>query len=104
MKKITLLAVLISLTSAGAFAQLGMGLKGGVNLASATIEGENTEGRIGFHFGAFAEFSASDNLAIQPEILFSSQGYENGTEVNIDGGGVSIGKGEQKIALFYFLF
>ncbi|MCF7560881.1 PorT family protein [Sabulilitoribacter multivorans] len=59
------------------------GIKAGVNFSS--FSGENTEdlsSRTGFHVGGYGRFCIDEdgNLAIQPEILFSTQGanYDDG--------------------------
>lgn len=53
------------------------GIKGGVNFANFT--GDDAEEadfniRTGFHIGVMAEIMLAERLALQPEILFSSQG------------------------------
>lgn len=73
MKKI-LLTFLVALFFTGAYAQMGAGIKAGVNFANQDIENFETESKTGYHFGAFLEFNTSGNFSIQPELLFSSQG------------------------------
>jgi len=51
------------------------GIKGGVNFAN--LSGSDADGfdsLTGFHIGAIAEFSIFQNLALQPELLYSVQG------------------------------
>lgn len=51
------------------------GVKGGLNVSSYT--GGNyydAKSLIGFHVGGFAEIKVIERLAIQPELLFSTQG------------------------------
>lgn len=62
---------------------LGIGIKGGVNFANQsvkdlgnTIGDLSTEGKTGFHGGAYVVLAFSEKWAIQPEILYSSQGSE----------------------------
>jgi hypothetical protein len=57
------------------------GAKGGVNLSSATGDIEKTKSRLAFHVGGMAEIPVSTEFYVQPELLFSSQGYkvDNGT-------------------------
>lgn len=71
MKKSILIAALMIISSA-TFAQLGIGVKGGVNFANFNID--EASSRTGFHFGAFGSIPLSKNIAIQPEVLFSTQG------------------------------
>jgi hypothetical protein len=77
MKKIILsLAILAGFASA-ANAQTGVkyGIKGGFN--GATFSGTDSKGseyKAGFAAGVFANFGISDNVSIQPEVLFSQKG------------------------------
>lgn len=83
MKKI--MAIILFFASTTAFAQnFEFGVKGGVNVSNFT--GTNwgdvkEKSLIGFHAGAFVSFFLGNNFAIQPEVLFSSQGakYESAT-------------------------
>lgn len=54
-----------------------VGIKGGYNLAAVSFDGEGeTDQRHGFHVGIYGESFINDNFSIQPEILYSQQGYE----------------------------
>lgn len=91
MKKVLLVASL--LCSLGAFAQIHLGPKAGVNFA--TLNGWNSSGfeantKVGFHVGGFVAFQLG-KLMIQPELLYSTQGAK------IDGS-----SGEQNYDLNYF--
>lgn len=60
------------------------GIKGGYNLAAVSFDGEGETGqRHGFHVGVYGESFISQSVAIQPELMYSQQGYEiedaNGT-------------------------
>lgn len=60
------------------------GIKGGYNLAAVSFDGEGETGqRHGFHIGVYGESFISQSVAIQPELIYSQQGYEiedaNGT-------------------------
>lgn len=75
MKKITVLAAgLLLLTSVNAqTAQFG--IKGGMNAASLHVKDNSTlKTKIGFNAGILAHIHASDQWAIQPEIIYSSEG------------------------------
>lgn len=79
MKKITLsLAVFaLVLISSSSFAQgIGVGIKAGANFANQNITDITTESRTGFVGGAYLVLAFSEKWAIQPELLFSSQGSE----------------------------
>nr|WP_321225111.1 porin family protein [uncultured Psychroserpens sp.] len=53
------------------------GIKGGYNLAAVTFDGEDETGqRHSFHIGIYGESFISDNFSIQPELIYSQQGYE----------------------------
>ncbi|WP_418263016.1 porin family protein [Flavobacterium faecale] len=53
-----------------------VGIKGGYNLAAVNFDGDGeTDQRHGFHIGLYGESFVSDNFAIQPEVMFSQQGY-----------------------------
>lgn len=78
MKKL-LTTVVVVLFAFGAYAQLGAGIKAGVNFANQSFKSSldvNSESKTGYHFGAFFTLNMSDNVALQPEILFSKQGSE----------------------------
>ena len=50
------------------------GVKGGLNLANFSGDVEDNSSKIGFNVGGFVEIKVSDKFAIQPELLFSTQG------------------------------
>lgn len=88
MKKLILAALI--LTSATGFAQtFQLGIKGGVNVSNFTggdFKDLDNKALVGFHAGGFVTFFLGDNFAIQPEVLFSTQGakLENaGNEQNL---------------------
>ncbi len=65
--------------SSNAFAQkFELGVKGGVNISNFTghssWENAETNTLVGFHAGGFVSFFLGNTFAIQPEVLFSSQG------------------------------
>ena len=81
MKK--LLFICCCLASTGCFSQglvkdlfgrLHFGVKAGVNYSNYTNADFATEALLGFHAGAIVNFKLTDNLSIQEEFLFSSQG------------------------------
>ncbi|PXY39917.1 PorT family protein [Flavobacterium cheongpyeongense] len=86
MKKVFLAVVLFIATSATIQAQLlKIGVKAGVNFANqtgdATFDGENfnKDGITSYHAGLVAEIKLLDRFAVQPELLYSTQGasYKN---------------------------
>jgi opacity protein-like surface antigen len=68
---ITMVALLGMMATANA--QIKFGAKAGVNLSNLT-DFEDSKLMFGFHVGGFAEFAISDRIAIQPELLYSTQG------------------------------
>lgn len=76
MKRIIVAAFL--LVSATGFAQtFQLGIKGGVNISNFTggdFKDLDKKSLVGFHAGGFVSFFLGDHFAIQPEVLFSSQG------------------------------
>ena len=62
------------------------GAKAGLNMAD--WYGEDADGadsRTSFHVGGFAEFKVSEKFAVQPELLYSSQGAKGeGAKINTD--------------------
>lgn len=76
MKKISLLASFVMAAFAMQAQIPGLGLKGGLNLASWSNNGSsvNYQNRVGFNAGLFANINVSPNFAVQPEVVYSSQG------------------------------
>ena len=76
MKKI--MSIVLFFASTTAFAQnFELGIKGGVNISNFTggnFADATAKSLVGFHAGAFVSFFLGNNFAIQPEILFSTQG------------------------------
>jgi hypothetical protein len=53
------------------------GIKGGYNLAAVSFDGDGeTEQRHGFHIGVYGESFISEIFSIQPELMYSQQGYK----------------------------
>ena len=53
------------------------GIKGGYNLAAISFDGDGeTEQRHGFHVGFYGESFISESFSIQPELMYSQQGYQ----------------------------
>jgi len=82
MRKVLLLAAFALFAFSSAQAQeLRLGVKGGLNVAST---GGGTHGlgsigsRVAFHIGGFAEIPLVGDFALQPEILYSSEGSDWG--------------------------
>ncbi len=89
MKKITgiFLAILLLVSVSGLQAQsLDFGVKGGLNFANLGGEDvEDTDMRIGFHIGGFANFSILGLVQIEPGIYYSTKGYQVEESFNGEG-------------------
>lgn len=68
---------------------IGFGIKAGANFAKLKIESGNTESKTasqtGLNAGVFAEIPASANFTVQPELTYSSMGYEIEGTYNVKG-------------------
>lgn len=108
MKKVvfSLFALAVMGLSANAQQVVKFGPKAGVNFANLNGSEADTDMKVGFHVGAFAEIFFTDKFALQPEVVFSQQGAKasgeipytstfNGTEINV------LLEGEQSTSLSY---
>lgn len=77
MKKLLFFVALATLSFTAAQSQnVRFGAKAGVNFSSVNGDDfDDADGATGFHIGAVAKIGLTELLAIQPEILFSAQGY-----------------------------
>ena len=73
MKKL-LFSALVIISTAGFSQGFQLGVKGGVNVSNYTGGDIENSALVGFHGGATLGFLIGDHFAIQPEVLFSSQG------------------------------
>ena len=91
MKKLLLLTFILTAFTINA-QDVTFGAKAGLNFASMTgDDADGLDGRTSFHLGVTAEIAVSDVFSIQPELLYSGQGFtdsgvitEQGVDVNID--------------------
>lgn len=76
-KSILIIAVvLFGTTTLSAQEYWNFGVKGGVNFSTVTGDYfESPESRTGFNLGVLAEIPVADRFSIQPEVLYSAQGY-----------------------------
>jgi hypothetical protein len=80
MKKMIMMAMATVMTIAG-FAQgrnAEFGIKAGVNLADYNDAVSGASTRTGYHVGLLAHIHLSPNWALQPEVVYSTQGAEFG--------------------------
>ncbi|MBO9684525.1 MAG: PorT family protein [Flavisolibacter sp.] len=78
MKKITLTGLCVMMLSGVLFAQhhAQIGIKGGANFSALSANGSSSDQRTGFNAGLLAHFHVSPHFAVQPEVMYSSQGAE----------------------------
>jgi hypothetical protein len=74
MKKISLAlcALIIVCTTWAQSSRLG--IKGGLNVSTLSDDNDELGSRLGFHAGLLAHLHLSPQLALQPEVVYSSQG------------------------------
>lgn len=83
MKKTTLILLAFLFVPLVTFSQgIGIGVKAGANFANFDIENAeiSPDAVTNFHFGGYLNLNLSDKFGITPEVLFSSQGSEFGSE------------------------
>jgi hypothetical protein len=82
MKKSVLLITiaLFGITAMSAQEYVMFGVKGGVNFSTFSGDGSNAfndpNGRTSFNLGLLAEIPLTDKFSVQPEVLYSGQGYD----------------------------
>lgn len=82
MKKSVLVIVMMIMSTTFISAQeyVYFGVKGGVNFSSFNGDGYDDfvdpEERTSFHLGLLAEIPVGERFSIQPEVLYSAQGYD----------------------------
>jgi len=60
-------------------ANVAFGIKGGVNISNLHFQNNNnvnTDSKVSFHAGGLAHIHVSKYFAVQPEIMYSNQGYK----------------------------
>lgn len=82
--------VLVTLLfSTSAFSQFSeFGVKAGLNMSNMTVEGNNDNTlKFGLNAGVFNKIYVTDMFALQPELLYSSKGFQNvfNNEIVTDG-------------------
>jgi len=77
MKKIILTTLIAVFAIVSVSAQATFGVKGGVNFASIMGDTHNAiKYRTAWNVGLVAEIETSSNTSVQPEIMYSSQGFK----------------------------
>jgi opacity protein-like surface antigen len=81
MKKVLIVFLLCFGMSTVNAQMVKFGIKGGANFSNLEGDGIKGSNYTSFHFGALVEAKVFENFAIQPELLYSSQG----TKVDAEG-------------------
>ena len=76
MKKIILTVAAVFAFGVASAQDMNFGAKAGINMSNLTGDAE-TDAKIGFQVGAFAEFKISEKFAIQPEVMYSALGAKD---------------------------
>jgi hypothetical protein len=74
MKKVFIVPVMLLICGIVSAQTFQFGPKAGVNIANFQNGDYKNNTLVGFHLGGFLSFAAGKNFAIQPEVLFSTQG------------------------------
>lgn len=83
MKKLFFIPLM--LIGTGLFAQgFQLGVKGGVNISNFVHSNFDQTSLVGFHAGGILAFLIGKNFAIQPEVLFSTQGAKINSGTSTD--------------------
>lgn len=98
MKKVILTVAAIFAFGFANAQEVKYGVKAGLNLSTLTGDVEDVKSLAGFHAGGFVEIKLMDKFAIQPELLYSTQGAKSEYSISEDG---FIGRGEEKVKLGY---
>ncbi|WP_010229133.1 porin family protein [Gillisia marina] len=80
-KSILLIGIaFLSLSNLSAQEYVMFGVKGGINSSTFSGDGfgdfDNPDSRTSFNLGLLAEIPLSDKFSVQPEVLYSGQGYD----------------------------
>lgn len=86
MKKLVFTAIAVFTFGLTNAQETKFGAKAGLNMADwYGDDAEGADSRTSFHVGGFAEIKVSDKFAVQPELLYSSQGAKgDGAKINTD--------------------
>ncbi|HEV8284860.1 MAG TPA: porin family protein [Chitinophagaceae bacterium] len=81
MKSIFFIILLLSFCIYGKAQDTHFGLKAGLNITSLDVEnGVDYDAKAGFHIGGLAHVHLTPHFAVQPELVFSTQGGKSGND------------------------
>ena len=98
MKKIILTVAAVFAFGFANAQEFKFGAKTGLNVSTLTGDVEDVKSKIGFHIGGFAEIKFGEKFAIQPELLFSTQGAKSEYTEGFEGFDVNV---EENLKLNY---
>lgn len=98
MKKLIFVGITVLTFGVTSAQDVNFGVKGGLNVTTLTGDIEDLDPKIGFHVGGFAEIKLNEKFAIQPELLFSTQGAKAEYFDDFDGFDVKV---EENLKLNY---
>src|SRR5262245_56031481 len=79
MKRMFVLGAACFFATASFAQHVDFGLKGGVNVANLIVEvPDDASSRTGFYAGGLAHIHLNKSWALQPEVMYSSQGAKTG--------------------------
>jgi hypothetical protein len=106
MKKLLFLSLLLLFATLSSQAQLRGGIKGGLNACDFIISNVDNEfakdsyqSKLSYHFGSFINYSFSDQIGLEFELLFSNKGYKLKLENNISN--ISLNYLNWPVLIFY---
>jgi hypothetical protein len=85
MKKVLLAATAIFTFGLATAQDISYGAKAGLNMSTLTGDVEDAKSIFGFHVGGFVEIKISEKFAIQPELLYSTQGAKSEFQEDFEG-------------------
>jgi hypothetical protein len=80
MKKISIAALLLTISTLSFGQSFSFGPKAGVNISNYTGGNIQSDAMVGYHLGGLLNFGFGKNFSIQPEVLFSTQGAKVKTD------------------------
>jgi opacity protein-like surface antigen len=83
MKKVILFAA-FAVVAFATQAQVKFGAKAGMNLANLSGDISDNKMKVGFNVGGLVNIPVSENLSVQPEILYSAEGTKFGGSSTVD--------------------
>ena len=81
MKRVLITIAALLMLAIGNGQNVQFGVKAGVNLATLSGDVSDLDSRFSFHLGAVAEIPLSEVFSVQPELLYSGQGFKAGDDV-----------------------